>query len=80
MKSACHYINDLLYNSPIRTDLNIFSIRFQEAVNRADEPGIILRMAQSIDISPALLARMILEQHYERLAPEVAVSGEIFVY
>lgn len=48
--------------------------KFQEAVNRGDEPGVILRMAQSIDISPALLARMILEQHYERLAPEVAVS------
>lgn len=49
--------------------------RFQESVNRGEEPGVILRIAQQIDISPALLARMILEQHYERLAPEVAVSG-----
>ncbi|XP_026286822.1 CDAN1-interacting nuclease 1 [Frankliniella occidentalis] len=48
--------------------------RFQEAVNRGDEPGIILRIAQEVDISPALLARMILEQHYERLAPELAIS------
>lgn len=51
-----------------------FYDRFQEAVNRGDEPGIILRLAQEVDISPALLARMILEQHYEKLAPEVAVS------
>ncbi|XP_022257844.1 uncharacterized protein C15orf41 homolog isoform X1 [Limulus polyphemus] len=37
--------------------------RYLKAVKRKDAPGFLLRMADEIDLSPALLARLILEQH-----------------
>ncbi|PSN43164.1 Uncharacterized protein C0J52_09908 [Blattella germanica] len=40
--------------------------RFQREIASGEDVGILLRIADEIGLSPALLARMILEKHYER--------------
>ena len=47
--------------------------RFQNAVKSNEPSGIIIRMAQEIDFSPAILAKMLLE-HYFVLRSQVIPS------
>ena len=40
--------------------------RYQKAIENGEDVGVLLRISEEIDLSPALLARMILEKYYER--------------
>jgi hypothetical protein len=40
--------------------------RYTGAVTAGENVGVMLRLADEIDLSPALLARMILEKYYEK--------------
>lgn len=35
-----------------------------EAVERGDEPGILIKLAEKYDIAPCLLAKLVLQKHY----------------
>ncbi|XP_076354098.1 CDAN1-interacting nuclease 1 isoform X5 [Tachypleus tridentatus] len=43
--------------------IEMYYNRYVKAVKRKETSGFLLRMADEIDLSPALLARLILEQH-----------------
>ncbi|XP_049962252.1 CDAN1-interacting nuclease 1 isoform X1 [Schistocerca serialis cubense] len=47
--------------------------KYQKEADSGEKPGILLRLADSIDLSPALLARIILEQHQEQGSDEEEV-------
>lgn len=46
--------------------------RYTSAVKVGENVGVMLRLAEEIDLSPALLARMILEKYYEKNSEEGA--------
>lgn len=46
--------------------------RYTGAVKAGENVGVMLRLAEEIDLSPALLARMILEKYYEKHSEEGA--------
>ncbi|XP_049786605.1 CDAN1-interacting nuclease 1 [Schistocerca cancellata] len=48
--------------------------KYQKEADSGEKPGILLRLADSIDLSPALLARIILEQHQEQGSDEEEAS------
>lgn len=48
--------------------------KYQKEADSGEKPGILLRLADSIDLSPALLARIILEQHHEQMSDEEEAS------
>ena len=52
------------------------SLRYTSAVKAGEYVGVMLQLAEEIDISPALLARMILEKYYEKHSEEGAEPGE----
>ncbi|KAG8223207.1 hypothetical protein J437_LFUL003558 [Ladona fulva] len=45
--------------------INQLYTRYKNAVEAGERPGILLRMAQEIEVCPSLLARAILEKHFE---------------
>lgn len=40
--------------------------RYINAVVEGEEPGILLRLSDEVGLTPALLARSIIERHYQR--------------
>jgi hypothetical protein len=52
------------------------SLRYTNAVRAGENAGVMLQLAEEIDLSPALLARMILEKYYEKHSEEGAEPGE----
>ncbi|XP_069682201.1 CDAN1-interacting nuclease 1 isoform X2 [Periplaneta americana] len=44
--------------------------RYQKSVDDGQDVGVMLRLAEEITLSPALLARMILEKYYEKKSEE----------
>ncbi|XP_067012318.1 CDAN1-interacting nuclease 1 [Anabrus simplex] len=44
--------------------------RYNEIIQTTNKPGALLQISDQIDLSPSLLARMILDQHYERQAED----------
>ncbi|XP_023709855.1 protein C15orf41 homolog isoform X2 [Cryptotermes secundus] len=46
--------------------------RYTSAIEAGEDVGVMLRLAEEIDLSPALLARMILEKFYEKHSEEGA--------
>lgn len=43
---------------------------FMESVSHGEEPGIILRLAVQCDVTPYLLAKLILQRHYKSIDNE----------
>lgn len=44
-------------------------------MNAGEEPGVLIRLANKADLSPALIARQILELHFEKTAVEGETPG-----
>jgi hypothetical protein len=51
-------------------------LRYTSAIEAGEDVGVMLRLAEEIDLSPALLARMILEKFYEKHSEKGAEPGE----
>lgn len=59
----CQY-KMMINHSRMKNKVGLLYERFQKAVRDGEPPGIITRMALDIDVCPGLLARSILEFHY----------------
>jgi hypothetical protein len=59
-----------------QTETLHYFLRYTSAIKGGEDVGVILRLAEEIDLSPALLARMILEKFYEKHLEEGAEPGE----
>ena len=52
------------------------TLRYTSAVKAGENVGVMLQLAEEIDLSSALLARMILEKYYEKHSEEGAEPGK----
>ena len=44
----------------------LFFDRYIKAVTNGEEPGVLLRLSDEVGLTPALLARTIVERHYQK--------------
>lgn len=44
---------------------------YTSRVEESEAPGVLVRMAQELDYSPAMLAKLVLEHHLKKTCPDV---------
>lgn len=50
---------------------------YQQAVQKGEPPGIILRLAQKLSFSPAMLAKVLLEHYLNLIAEQDDASTSV---
>lgn len=47
--------------------MNKYYAMYKKAIKNREEPGIILRISEEVDVCPCLVAKVLLQKHYSSL-------------